>query len=392
MLLKGAAQWMGLSAIGIAVCLPEPAAAQSALPLVQLDGAYVSDLLANVSGGRETGFRAMGKLDILATLDGALIGLDGPTFYLDLQYIHGDSLSEELVGDAQIVSNIDALSALRPFEAYISVPVGSLERGTFKAGLIDLNGDFDVQEVGRLFLNSSHGIGPDFSQSGLNGPSIFPTTAMAFTLGWEGDRLGLRFGLFDGVAGDPENPKRTVVRFPGDTGLLLVAEADLDLGASAKLQVGGWGYTRRFDALNMFEPDGSPRQIGGNHGVYALIEGGIATWDDRSLDAWARIGMASDHINPISVYVGGGVTYGNDDRKLGFAVAHASLGDPAVRAAMLAGENVDRAETAFELTYSHSLSDRVTIHPDIQYVLNPGWNPSLRNALVFGVRFEVDLF
>ena len=334
----------------------------------------------------------MGKLDLVATLDGALIGLHGARLYLDVQYVHGDSFSEELVGDAQIVSSIDALSAIRPFEAYLSVPLGPAQRGTFKAGLIDLNGDFDVQEVGALFLNSSHGIGPDFSQSGLNGPSIFPTTAMAFTFGWKGDGLDLRFGVFDGVAGDPDNPKRTVVRFPGDTGLLLVAEADLALGASANLQVGGWGYTRQFGTLDMFEPDVAPRQVSGNHGVYAMIEGELARRDDRALDAWVRIGTASDRINPISAYVGAGATYGNDGRKLGLAVAHASLGDPAFYAATIAGVEPKRAETAIELTYSHRLNDRITIQPDLQYVLNPGWSASVRDALVVGVRLEVALF
>ena len=52
------------------------------------------------------------------------------------------------------------------------------DRLSFKAGLYDLNTEFDVVETAGLFINSSHGIGPDFSQSGVNGPSIFPTTSL----------------------------------------------------------------------------------------------------------------------------------------------------------------------------------------------------------------------
>jgi porin len=70
----------------------------------------------------------------------------------------------------------------------------------------------------------------------------------------------------------------------------------------------------------------------------------------------------------------------------------ARVGDPAIHAGKLAGDNLDRAETAFELTYSHKVGDRLSIHPDIQYVLNPGRNRSLRNALVVGLKLEADLF
>jgi porin len=60
-----------------------------------------------------------------------------------------------------------------------------------KIGLYDLNSEFDVIEAAALFLNPSHGIGPDFAQSGRNGPSIFPVTSLAIrgeyrlaTRGW----------------------------------------------------------------------------------------------------------------------------------------------------------------------------------------------------------------
>ena len=53
------------------------------------------------------------------------------------------------------------------------------ERASIKFGLYDLNSEFDAIEAAALFINPSHGIGPDFSQSGRNGPSIFPLTSLA---------------------------------------------------------------------------------------------------------------------------------------------------------------------------------------------------------------------
>ena len=45
-------------------------------------------------------------------------------------------------------------------------------------GRYDLNSEFYRLQSASLFLNSSFGIGPEFSQSGLEGPSIFPNTSV----------------------------------------------------------------------------------------------------------------------------------------------------------------------------------------------------------------------
>ena len=88
-------------------------------------------------------------------------------------YNNGSTLenSDELVGDLQVISNIDASHAWRVFEFWYEFGEGPW---SVRTGLYDLNSEFDVNETGGLFLNSSHGMGPDFSQTGENGPSIFP--------------------------------------------------------------------------------------------------------------------------------------------------------------------------------------------------------------------------
>jgi porin len=46
------------------------------------------------------------------------------------------------------------------------------------AGLYDLNSEFYRLESAGFFLNSSFCIGAEFGQSGVEGPSIFPFTAI----------------------------------------------------------------------------------------------------------------------------------------------------------------------------------------------------------------------
>ena len=52
----------------------------------------------------------------------------------------------------------------------------------------------------------------------------------------------------------------------------------------------------------------------------------------------------------------------------------------------------ERAETIVEVTYAHTIGDRLTIQPDVQYVVNPGFYRSLRNSLSAGVRLQLQVF
>lgn len=373
---------MTLVALG-AVAAEETAAAKGGL--VAVGAAYTLDILANVDGGLKRAAALLGKFDASAEIDGAAFGIEGATGFLNLQFVDGRALSEELVGDAQVTSNIEATSALRPLEAWIELPL-LRDTAYAKVGLVDLNSEFDVQTVGSLFLNSSHGIGPDFSQSGLNGPSIFPTTAGAVVLrgrrgGWTG-----RLGFFDAVAGDPDRPKHVRIGYPGRTGLLAVAEGERSLGEHGAVKIGGWTYSTRFDAL-----DGGPRRLSGNRGAYATIEGRLAERGGRALDGWLRIGIAEARINPIATTIGGGVTWGNDEGRLGLALSSARLGTPARRAAMAEGRRPQAAETNIEVTYSMAAAPGLTVQPDLQYVIDPSWRSDLGDAFVAGVRMIVTL-
>ncbi len=51
--------------------------------------------------------------------------------------------------------------------------------------------------------------------------------------------------------------------------------------------------------------------------------------------------------------------------------------------------SVDDKKIAIELTYSAQISEYLRVQPDIQYIINPGANTALDNALLVGVRFEL---
>jgi porin len=345
---------------------------------------YLGDGMAAVSGGLERGTRYLHQFDLYAEWQSAATAQGRRRAYFDLQHTNGQALSGNYVGDTQGVDNLEAPEAWRIAEAWVEQLFGADERAGVRFGLIDLNTQFDVQERGGLFLHSSHGIGPDISQAGHNGPSIFPATGLGLTAFVSLDeRWTLRGGVFDGVPGDPAHPRRTTIHLSDADGALLIVEAERRLGDSGRIHAGAWNYSSGFARLGD-ESDSAVHQHN-NRGFYALVEGPLLRFrGSRELGGWLRYGVANATLNPLRRYLGGGVTltapFGRDD-ELGLAFARAEFGERARRV-----DGLEAAETAIELTWNWPLSETLALQPDLQYVINPGGDPTLENALVIGVR------
>lgn len=175
-------------------------------------------------------------------------------------------------------------------------------------------------------------------------------------------------------------------------GALIAVEADLHLARSVVASVGAWTYTTRFDAIAETARDGSPLRLRRSRGAYGAIEASFATGQDTAVDGWIRVGVADERVNSIGSSISGGVVYAAGSHTVGFAVAHARLGDPAIAAARTSGTPTDRAETALELSYGWQVNNRLSLQPDVQYVINPGWQSDRPNALVVGLRVQATLF
>jgi porin len=375
----------GLRALAAAAPLAIVSSAQAEeRPGLDVELSQVIDTLAVVRGGIEQDVAALQKLDLAAAWRSG-----GWEFQADLQHVGGDRPSRDLIGDTQVASNIEADAGLRLFEAWARYSFAG-DRAGLKAGIIDLNSDFDVQSVGTVFLNSSHGIGAEFAQTGENGPSIFPHTGLALT-GYArfGEAWTVRAGLFEGIPGDPDHPTRTVIDLSADEGALGVVEVERSFGGRARVKVGAWGFTAAFDAIEQTGPNGAPKRLNANRGVYGAVEGQVwreAGRPEQGLSAWIRLGVADPEINPVKAYVGGGAVYAGlfrDDDRLGLAFSHVVFGGPARRSGGL-----EAAETTLEMTYALPVNDNLTLQPDAQYVRHPSGNPAIPNALVAGVRLS----
>jgi porin len=338
-----------------------------------ISGSYVTDIISNLDGGVRKGVVWLGRADLSVTLPAARLGLPG-SFFADVIGIQGGDFSGRYAGDAQIVSNVQAPAAIRLYEMWYQMPIS--RDVSAKLGLIDLNTEFDVQSVGAGFSNSSFGVGPDFSQSGNGGPSIFPAPGPALLLKAKGGGWSSRLGVFTANPGI-DSPRDPLPSLRLAAGVLLVVEADRDLGGERELQVGAWTYSKRHEAIESGERSAHQR------GMYVQVEGRLpGTRADDGWQGWLRLGSAAGRVLAINRYAGGGVTWTRGEGRWGLAVAHARLGKSALR--LEPGRH--KAETAVELHYARRVADWLVVQPDFQYVIHPGWVADRRNAVVAALR------
>ena len=392
---------------------PASAASSWLTPSATYDGTA----LANLSGGARTGSAYVGNLHLKLTAQGSAIGWPGFSAFADVLTIHGGQPGS-LVGDAQGVSNLEGPPGTQVEELWLQYNWKS-GNASLLAGIYDLNSEFYRLQAAGLFLNGAFGIGTEFAQSGVEGPSIFPrtSTGLRFAFKPTPDSV-LRAAVLDGVPVVRPDGSHAVFR-SGD-GLLAVAELALLSRAGAspdrqspardrvgrfsslapyddKLALGAWRYTSRFPDLSDTDGAGNALMRRGSSGAYAVGERLLIGGDGASgkrLSAFAQAGIADARTNRFGSYfgaglVGSGLGWGQvkDSDQIGVSIAHARNGSHYRRAQ--AAQGVTRAETTIELSYLTQVSKYLTVQPDLQHVIHPDTDPSIASAWVVQLRFEL---
>lgn len=349
-----------------------------------LEAVLTLEAINNTQGGIKEDSAFLSNLDLTVEVDTKTVGWwDNGTFFLYLLGNDGDDPSS-LVGDTQVSSNIETNDAFKIYEAWYEHTLS--DELSLLAGLHDYNSEFYALEYAGTFLNSSFGIGPDTSQIG---PSIFSTTSLTTRLKYQSESgRYLLAAVYDGIPGDPNKPQGTHIILNGSDGIFTSVEAGVSGGEENqevkyfKYGLGVWFRTTDFQD----DIDGSDHS--NNSGVYFIGEVTPA----EKLGLFLQAGIARSDRNQLAQYIGAGLNYtglfnSRGDDVVGLAVSHARNGDDF----MDSNPGIDRAETAIELTYFAEITPWLTLQPDLQYILDPGMDPTLDDALVAGLRMKVSL-
>jgi len=270
---------------------------------------------------------------------------------------------------------------------------------SIKAGLYGIDSEFYVTDSSGLFIHPTYGVGAEFAGTGHNGPSIFPYSSLGLRVKYQPvTEWYIQAALMDGVPGNPDHPKSTRIDFESGDGLLGIVEygrlwGDAD-APDAKLAVGLWGYSRRFDDMLSVDADGNPLKRR-SHGIYLASEATLwsaAEDPERRLRGFFRIGRNDGNTTQFTAAWSAGLVWdrvwpGGANSQFGLAYSQEHNGDK-WRQSVGNGEHYERA---LELNYRTALRPGLWLQPFLQYLINHGNDPSQDHSWWGGLRIEASL-
>ncbi|GAM96599.1 carbohydrate-selective porin [alpha proteobacterium U9-1i] len=349
--------------------------------------AYTGDVIAGWNDEIDASGAYLDNLDLVMDADlGAIGGWRGATLHAHVLNNAGAAPNDRL-GTLQGVDNIEvSRERLRLFEFWVEQ---AWDGGSIRAGLYDLNSEFYANDAAGLLIAPAFGIGSELAATGANGPSIFPSTALAargrFETSEHGSLMVAVLNANAGVIGDPGS-----VDTDFDEGALVIGEYAWT--GSGKIAFGAWGYTDDQDDIRELDLGGDPVQRDAR-GAYVAFEHPIRA----GVDGFARIGVSDGDTTP---YAGGwqaGLLVdrplaSRPDSQISVGAYQGVLSDKHRANEADVGIRAARAETGIELTYSDRITPWLRVQPDLQIVLDPGGDRDRDHVWVVGLRFEITPF
>ena len=360
---------------------------------------YKLDLISKVTTPKRKIY-GLDNLDIKLSLDGEKIaGLKGAS---GLLYILSNRGGKPALKNDRLphgMDNIETPNNANTTKIYQAWLQQTLLDGRLSVltGLYDFNSEFYATESSSIFIHPTFGVGAEMAGSGLNGPSIFPTTSFAVRVKAEpAPGYYVQAVTLDGVPGDPDNPHGTHIQFNKGDGALNVIEAAIPLGAAEsahdnKLALGVWRYTARFDdALDLDINSNPVKRI--SHGYYAMMEKVLSYKpgsEEESVSSFVRAGKNDGDTTQFDFAWSAGLVFsglfeGRAQDTLGVAIAQERN---AVKYRTASGSAVSH-EQSFELSYRYQAMTGMVLQPVAQYLLNHSNDPTQNKTWWLGMRFE----
>ncbi|XZE18207.1 carbohydrate porin [Pirellulaceae bacterium SH449] len=346
---------------------------------VFIEAAYYGEVFTNARGGISTdgATQYLGLFDLFMTIDLERLQSAVPgKFVMLTQNTHGRGLTENFVGDTQVLSNIDSFNNIMQVGEYWWESTWLDRQLTLRLGKQDFNTEFQRIDGAEHFIQSTFGLSPS---------TAFPTypdqALAAVALAKLGDSTQFKSGVWSAFA------KGGKWGISESDSFLLVGELEHRYWLAGDELPGIFAIGAVYESAGVI--DG--QSVSPVHEYFVQFEQLIyreCPWDNECRQGLALFGgyyprfpgdqKTEKSIGDSSV---AGITYtgflpGRDDDVLGIGIALAEL--------FQGGTNRERVT---EIFYRAMLTPRASLQPDMQYIASP--SGIYRDALAVGIRFEL---
>jgi porin len=378
---------------------------------------FITDPFVNTTGGRRRGLSEYDLLglDLLIDTD-KLIGWPGGEFRIGFANNSGTSLSQKYVGNnfpVQLADVADAnprLTYLRYMQSVFDDKLSVL------FGRLTINSVYGEEFAGSQYFKAFTSVGFNLVPIGifLNAPGAFgyPLTTWGARVKFEPvESFYAMVGCYNGDPEVKEGDRHGVdftLRGPafviGEIGYRRNYGKDA-AGLPGNVKLGAYfngGNAEIFGSGLAGQPSAT---VQARYGFYVLGDQAIMRWGDpadkRHLGAFAAFVFAPDQrVNELPYFfdvglvaygpllsrprdfAAFGVAYGSYSGDLGRAEEIQAMTDPAV--------GVQNWEMTLEWTYGCTVKPGLLVQPSLQYLINPGGNKAIPNALAIGVNLVVN--
>jgi porin len=370
-------------------------------------GLFITDPFVNASGGRRQGFSEYDILilDLLLDFD-KLLGVPGGEFHIGFSNNSGTSLSQKYVGNSFPIQLADVADA-NPRLTYLSYTQTLYDdKLSIRFGRMTINSVYGEEFAASQYFKAFTSVAFDLVPLGifLNAPGAFgyPLTTWGARIKYEPvEWFYVMAGCYNGDSGVKDGDRHGVdftMRGPpfviGEIGYRRNYGKDAT-GLPGNVKLGAYfnGGTA--------EVFGQPGEtLHSRYGFYFIGDQALARWGDplekRHLGAFAAFACAPDQrVNTTPYFFDAGlVAYGflpNRPRDYAaFGLAYGSYSGDLRRAEEFQASTdpaaaVQSWEMTVEWTYGCTVRPGLLLQPSLQYLVNPGGNKSVPNALAVGM-------
>jgi porin len=383
-------------------------AAEGIKPLIL----FITDPFVNAAGGLRRGFSEYDLLAVDLLLDtNKLFGWPGGEFRIGFANNSGTSLSQQYVGNTFPVQLANVADA-NPRLTYLSYTQSLLDdKLTVRVGRLTINNVYGDEFAGSPYFKAFASVAFDLVPIGifLNAPGAFgyPLTTWGARVKYEPvDSFYAMIGCYNG---DPEVKPgdQHGVDFTMRGPLFLIGEVGYRRnygkdapGLPGNIKIGAYFNGGSADVFDSGLTGRPAETVQDRYGFYLVADQVLARWGDpsekRHLGAFAALVCAPDQrINTMPYFFDAGlVVYGflpsrpRDFASLGVAYGAYSgdlRGTEELQAATSPAVGIQSWEMTLELNYGCTVAPGLLVQPSLQYLVNPGGNKAVPNALALGV-------